>query len=37
MNIALLGSGKTGSEVVNAASLRPDTQITVFNSSHPAD
>lgn len=37
MNIALLGNGKTGSEVVNAAAQRPDTRITVFNSSHPAD
>lgn len=36
MNIALLGSGKTGSEVVNAASRRPDCHVTVFNSSHPA-
>jgi 4-hydroxy-tetrahydrodipicolinate reductase len=37
MTIALLGSGKTGSEVAHAASERPGTSVTVFNTSHPAD
>jgi 4-hydroxy-tetrahydrodipicolinate reductase len=37
MNIALLGSGKTGSEVANAATLRPNARVTVFNTSYPAD
>lgn len=36
MNIALLGSGKTGSEVANAASMRPDASITIFNTANPA-
>lgn len=37
MTIALLGSGKTGSEVANVAAQRPGTSVTVFNSRHPAD
>jgi len=36
MNIALLGSGKTGSEVTNVASSRQGLSVTTFNRSNPA-
>lgn len=36
MDIALLGSGKTGSEVANVASQRDGFTVTAFNRSNPA-